>query len=363
MFSPQRVAVFLTLVLCAAALVWLTAPVLAPFVVAAVCAYVLHPLVARLHRFWGAWVPKWGTVLCVQVVSLLVLCGVWMLMVPMLLREWPVLRDQLPSLLDRVEPALRSVAAALGVGWGEGANDVAHLKRQLREWLQANGSDWVAPLWASVQVGSSVVLAVLGHVVLVPLVLFFMLHDGAAWLGRAHRGVPRRWRASVSRFVRDCDQVLGEYLRGQLRVMLALAVFYSAGLAVFGLKLALPIGVFTGLAVCVPYFGFGLGVALALLAGVLEMAPWQAVAMVSVVYGLGQLIESVVLTPRWVGERIGLHPLAVIFSLLVFGHWWGFVGVLVALPLSAVLWVALRRAKAVYLASAFYAQPDGSHPA
>jgi predicted PurR-regulated permease PerM len=137
-------------------------------------------------------------------------------------------------------------------------------------------------------------------------------------------------------------------------VMLALAVFYSLGLSLFGLDLALPIGVFTGLAVFVPYLGFGLGLVLALLAGLLQLAPSQALIMVAVVYGLGQLIESLVLTPRLVGERIGLHPLAVILALMVFGQVLGFVGVLIALPASAVLLVGLRRLRVQYLQSDLY---------
>jgi predicted PurR-regulated permease PerM len=137
-------------------------------------------------------------------------------------------------------------------------------------------------------------------------------------------------------------------------VMLILAVFYTVGLALFGLDLALPIGVFTGLAIFVPYVGFGVGLILALLAGLLEFASVKALAMVAVVYGLGQLIESLYLTPRLVGERIGLHPLVVIFALLAFGQVFGFVGVLIALPASAVLLVAIRRVHAHYLASDLY---------
>jgi predicted PurR-regulated permease PerM len=137
-------------------------------------------------------------------------------------------------------------------------------------------------------------------------------------------------------------------------VMLVLSVFYTVGLALFGLDLALPIGVFTGLAIFVPYVGFGVGLVLALLAGLLEFASFKAVIMVAVVYGAGQLIESLFLTPRLVGERIGLHPLAVIFALLAFGQLFGFVGVLIALPASAVLLVAIRRIRAQYLASDLY---------
>jgi predicted PurR-regulated permease PerM len=170
--------------------------------------------------------------------------------------------------------------------------------------------------------------------------------------------VPPRMRGGFDSFTDEADQVLGQYLRGQSLVMLILAVYYSLGLSLFGLELALPIGIFTGLAIFVPYLGFGLGLILATLAGFLEFAttvgPSRALIMVIVVYGAGQLIEGFYLTPRLVGKRIGLHPLAVIFALLAFGQLFGFVGVLVALPASAVLLVAVRRVRARYLESGLY---------
>ena len=154
------------------------------------------------------------------------------------------------------------------------------------------------------------------------------------------------------------DDILGQYLRGQLLVMLTMACYYSVGLALFGFQLALPVGVFTGVAMCIPYLGFGVGLFLALFAGVLQFTGWYGLIAVAVVYGLGQVLESFFLTPRLVGERIGMHPLMVIFALLAFGHLFGFVGVLVALPVSAVLVVAVRRLKAAYLASKLYAGLD-----
>jgi len=169
--------------------------------------------------------------------------------------------------------------------------------------------------------------------------------------------VPLQWRPAYDSFMSECDAVLGQYFRGQLLVMLALSLFYAAGLMAFGLDLAIPIGIFTGLAVCVPYLGFGLGLMLALLAGILQFASLKAVVMVALVFGFGQLLEGFWLTPKWVGERIGLHPLAVIFALLALGQMFGFVGVLVALPASAVILVALRRVRDQYFDSQLYRGP------
>jgi predicted PurR-regulated permease PerM len=277
--------------------------------------------------------------------------GLFLLLVPILVREWPLLQQQLPLLLDRLGDAINPLLAQLGL---DVSLDLGDLKAQLVAYLSANREDWLAPLMSSIKLGGSLALALAGYAVLVPVALFFMLYDWTRLVNQVVELVPPAWRASFDSFMQESDEVLGEYLRGQLLVMLSLAVFYAVGLALFGLDLALPIGVFTGLAVFVPYLGFGLGLVLALLAGLLQMAPSEAFIMVAVVYGLGQLIESFVLTPRLVGERIGLHPLAVILALMAFGQLMGFVGVLIALPASAVLLVALRRLRRQYLQSDLY---------
>ena len=187
-----------------------------------------------------------------------------------------------------------------------------------------------------------------------PVALFYLLLDWNSFVLRLLELVPPRARPGVDSFTDEADQVLGQYLRGQLLVMLMMARVLQHGLALFGLDLALPIGVFTGLAMFVPYVGFGIGLVLALLAGLLQFA--SVTALVDGGRGVrhGQVIEGFYLTPRLVGERIGLHPLAVIFALLAFGQLFGFVGVLVALPASAVLLVAIRRVRAGYIAQRLY---------
>jgi predicted PurR-regulated permease PerM len=190
--------------------------------------------------------------------------------------------------------------------------------------------------------------------VLIPVALFYLLMDWDRLVGKLLELVPPSARPKVDAFTHEADAVLGQYLRGQLLVMLIMAVFYSVGLTLFGLDLALPIGFFTGLAMFIPYVGFGVGLGLATLAGLLQFLSIKALVMVAVVYGIGQVIEGFIITPRFVGKRIGLHPLAVIFALLAFGQLFGFVGVLVALPASAVLLVAIRWLRVGYLASKLY---------
>jgi len=232
--------------------------------------------------------------------------------------------------------------------------DVASIKAFVLKYLNANAEEGLATLLSSARIGGSVALAIAGNLVLVPVVLFYLLMDWPSIVARVQALIPQRQATSVNAFLEECDGLLGQYLRGQLLVMLVLAVYYAVGLALFGFDLALPVGVFTGLAIFIPYIGFGLGLALALLAGMLQFASLHGLVAVAVVYGLGQVLESLVLTPRLVGERIGLSPLAVIFALLAFGHLFGFVGVLVALPLSAVALVAIKRLRAAYLGSRLF---------
>lgn len=331
--------------------VWLLGAVLTPFVVAAVLAYALTPLVDRLDALWGGKLPRLLAVLVVELLFLIALLAVALLIVPILAKEIPLLREQLPLLAERINAGLAPLLQSLGLDL---SLDVASIKAFVLKYLSANVEDGLSALLASLKVGGSVALALIGNAILIPVVLFYLLMDWANFVARAVQMVPPRLRPAYDSFMNEADEVLGQYLRGQLLVMLILAVYFTAGLALFGLDLALPIGVFTGLAIFVPYVGFGVGLVLALLAGLLEFASIKALVMVAVVYGLGQLIESLVLTPRLVGERIGLHPLAVIFALLAFGQLFGFVGILIALPASAVLLVAARRMRTQYLASNLY---------
>lgn len=332
----------------AALALWALAPVLTPFVVAAVLAYALHPLVEHLAaRRW----PRVLAVLLVEGLALLGLVAVVLLIVPVMAKELPLLKAQVPVLLDRLNATVNPLLARVGVDF---TLDVASIKAWLTQLMDANMDGWLSAALASARIGGSVLLSLLGNAILVPVVLFYLLIDWPQLVQRVQGLVPPRARDVVRSFFGDCDAVLGQYLRGQLLVMVVLAAYYAIALALVGFDLALPIGVFTGLAVAIPYVGFGLGLALALLAALLQFASLGGVLLVAAVYALGQLLESFVLTPRLVGERIGLGPLAVIFALMAFGQLFGFVGVLVALPASAVALVALRRALVAYRSSQLF---------
>jgi predicted PurR-regulated permease PerM len=372
-------AIAVALLVCLALFVWLLAPVLTPFLVGAVLAYVLRPAVDALcepaqlssthrtksfKRFALTWrLPRWLAVLLVELVFVLAVVALVFLLLPVLLKESLLLQQQLPvwasHSLDHLNAQYQAWLAPYLKQWGiHFVPDLASLKAWLLHYAQDNAQDGLRSLWLWLRSGSGLALGLLSNAVLVPLVLFYLLLDWHGMTKQLLGWIPLRWQTSAQQFNAEVDSLLGQYLRGQLAVMLVLALFYSAGLALFGLDLALPIGVFTGLAVCVPYVGFGLGLLLALVAGLLQWGLAQTLVMLVVVYGAGQVLEGFYLTPRWVGQRIGLHPLAVIFALLAFGQLFGFVGVLLALPASAVLLVALRRAQAVYLKSRFYQERD-----
>lgn len=353
--TPKLALAWLAVSAVLALALWLLAPVLTPFVVAAVLAYALTPVVDRLDAMAGGRMPRVLAVVLVELLFITALLGLLFLLVPVLVHEWPQLRAQVPVLLERLNAALQAVLVPQGIDF---ALDMATIKPAVMKYLNANTEDVVGSLLASLKIGGSVALTVVGNLILIPVALFFLLLDWKHVVPRVVELVPRRVRGSYDSFVHEADTVLGQYLRGQSLVMLIMAVYYSLGLSLFGLDLALPIGIFTGLAIFVPYVGFGLGLVLAVLAGLLEFAATDGVGkvalMVALVYGSGQLLEGFFLTPRLVGERIGLHPLAVIFALLAFGQLFGFVGVMVALPVSAVLLVAARRIKRNYLGSEMY---------
>jgi len=330
---------------------WLLGPVLTPFVVAAVLAYALTPLVNKLDYMGKGRLPRVVAVVLVELMFIILALSLVLLIVPIVAKEIPLIRVQIPLLADRITNSLTPWLAQYGI---KVSLDLGSLKTLALKYLNANYEDMFGSVLSSLRLGGSMALAVLGNAVLIPVALFYLLMDWDKFVARLLELVPPLMRGAFDSFTDESDSVLGQYLRGQLLVMLVMAAFYAIGLALFGLDLALPIGIFTGLAMFIPYLGFGIGLILAVLAGLLQFASIKAIVMVAVVYGIGQVVESLYLTPRLVGERIGLHPLAVIFALLAFGQVFGFVGVLIALPLSAVLLVALRRIKQRYVTSRLY---------
>jgi len=201
----------------------------------------------------------------------------------------------------------------------------------------------------------AIVIQFIGSLVLIPVVTFYLLRDWDDLVARVHELLPRKSEPVISMLAKQSDEVLGSFLRGQILVMIALATIYSVGLGIVGLELALLIGLIAGLVSFVPYLGFIVGIMIASIAAIFQFHDFMHIVYVAIVFAIGQMAEGMFLTPHLVGDRIGLHPVAVIFAVLAGGQLFGFVGVLLALPIAAVIAVILRYVHERYIASNMYA--------
>lgn len=328
-------------------------PILTPFAVAAVFAYICDPAV---NWMVARRMPRVLAVLLVILGMGALIALLFLIFAPMIYREAVTLIARLPELIevlnDRIAPFL---SARLGITIDL---DVASAKAWVTEHREA-AKDLIPTILSHAREGGLALIAVAANLILIPIVMFYLLQEWPRITGSLQAIIPRPMLSRTMRILRDIDSVLSEFMRGQLSVMLILAVFYSLGLWLAGLKFALPVGVITGLLAFIPFVGFGSGLILAILAALLQGEGWTPLIGVGVVFGIGQLLETYVLTPYLVGERIGLHPLAVIFALMAFGQLFGFVGMLVALPASAAILVGLREVRNEWFGSALYLGDEG----
>lgn len=330
-------------------LVFLLAPVLTPFVVSAVLAYIGDPLVDRLEAMG---LSRSLSVVTVFLVLLLFVLALLLVLVPMLERQLVLLASKLPAYIDWLQhTALPRLGSFFGIELGD--LDLAALKTAARDyWQQASGS--VRGVVNVLSRSGITLLTWLANLVLIPVVTFYLLRDWDIMVARLHELVPRRLETDVNRLACASDEVLGAFLRGQLIVMLVLGIIYSVGLWLVGLDLALLIGMVSGLLSFVPYLGFIVGIVTAGVAAVMQFQDMVHLVYVAAVFGVGQAIEGMVLQPLLLGERIGLHPVAVIFAVMAGGQLFGFVGILLALPVAAVAMVMLRYAHERYVHSGLY---------
>lgn len=333
------------------ALLYALSPILSPFLLAAILAYICNPVTDRLS---GLGLPRLASVVLVLLALGGLFAGLALIILPLLAEESAVLAARAPEALTL---ANQKLAPWLQHNFGIRLRfDPASLQKYaVANWDTVSGV--LERLLDSLKIGGVALVGLAINLMLAPVVMFYLLLDWHGLLARIRNAIPRPWQAKLTGMAADIDAVLSQYLRGQILVMLILAVYYSLALWLAGIPSALPLGLITGLLIFIPYLGFSTGFVLALLVAVLQFAGWEPVLGVLVVYGIGQLLESFVLTPFLVGERIGLHPLAVIFALMAFGQIFGFFGVLLALPASAALVVALRELRRLYLASRFYQGP------
>ncbi|HEX4857990.1 MAG TPA: AI-2E family transporter [Usitatibacteraceae bacterium] len=331
-------------------LLWLLSPILAPFLAAAILAYMFDPLVRALSR--RGWPRTWGTLIAVLLLLLMVALTMLIVM-PLFYKEAAQLAAEFPNLADQLKNRLLPwLNQTLGVSI---SLDPASFRQFVTDNI-ADASGVARRVFSQLGVGGMAVIGFLINLVLIPVVFFYLLRDWPQLLAAIDAMIPRRLHARTVAIAVEIDAVLSEFLRGQVSVMLIMGLFYVCGLWLVGLEFALPVGLITGLLVFVPYLGSGSGFVLGSIAAFMQFPSMTGVVLVWGVFAAGQLLEGMVVTPWLVGERIGLHPVAVLFALLAFGQVFGFFGVLLALPASAAILVGLRHLKGSYQESRNYRQ-------
>jgi predicted PurR-regulated permease PerM len=342
--SDSQKWLFLVSAALVAVLLYALGPVLSPFLIAVGLAYLGNPLVGRLERCKLSRTTAVVIVFAGLGVMLLIALVV---VVPLLQQELEALAHKAPGYIDWLQhtvlPWVQSkFASDLPV------LDLEQVKQLITDhWQQMGGV--AASVMSSVGVSGLALLGFFANLVLIPVLTFYLMRDWELIVARVHELIPRHFEPRAVHLARECDEMLGAFMHGQLLVMGALGLVYSIGLWIVGLDLALIIGMIAGLANFVPYLGFILGIVLAGVAAIVQFQEIMPLLYVLLVLGIGQMLESFVLTPYLLGDRIGLHPVIVIFAVMAGGQLFGFIGMLLALPVAAVIMVMLRQFNEHYL--------------
>lgn len=340
---------WLAVALVGGVLIYLLAPALTPFAIAALFAYLWDPVVDRLERLG---LSRNFSVSLVFLFITVAVVAIILLVIPFTERQIAKFLDQLPRWLAWIQAeAQPQLEKRFGITL-DFADPNKLIEMLKGHWREAGGV--ATAVLAKVSKSGLTVLGWVAQLVLIPVVTFYLLRDWDVLVSRVNELLPRSIEPTVSRLARESDEVLGAFLRGQLSVMLSLGTLYAIGLWAIGIDVGPLIGMIAGLISFVPYLGAIVGVGMALIAAVVQYQDWAHVFMVLAVFGVGQTIEGYVLVPKLVGDKIGLHPVAVIFAILAGGELFGFLGVLLALPAAAVAMVLLRFLHERYTASALY---------
>jgi predicted PurR-regulated permease PerM len=323
-------------------LMFLLAPVLTPFVASALLAYIGDPLADRLQRLK---MPRTLAVVIVFLLTFLMLVLIVVLIGPLIDKQVSALLAALPDIVAKAEQVwMPSAFEILNIEAGDDVGLGAFFER-----YADTVSSWSGKVLLSVTKSGGALVAAVLSLFLIPIITFYLLRDWDVIIGHLGAIVPDSQRETVYKLARESDEVLGAFLRGQILVMMFLAIIYSVGLSISGVDFALAIGVVSGLVSFVPYLGFVFGIALAGLVVALEPNPlWPMIGVIAT-FSIAQFIEGSLLTPKLVGDRIGLHPVIVIFAVAAGGQLFGFFGILLALPAAAVLSVIMRFAYHRYL--------------
>lgn len=333
-------------------LVYMLRSVLMPFVAGMAVAYFLDPLADRLERAG-----------CSRTVAVaLITAGFFLVAILLLALLIPLLQMQVSGFVGRVP----GYVDALRGQWGPFIDRLAAAlpNQQLEQLRVAAGAQagaavqWLGGLIQSLFRGGIALVNLVSLVVIMPLVAFYMLRDWDRIVAQIDSLLPRRIAPAVREQAAEIDRTLAAFVRGQSTVCLLLGVFYAIGLSLVGLDFGLVVGLATGFVSFIPYFGMGLGLVIGLGIAFAQFTDWVPIALVAAVFAAGQLIEGNFLTPRLVGERVGLHPVWVIFAVLAGGALIGFTGVILSIPAAATIGVVVRFAVARYRRSGLFA-PDG----
>jgi predicted PurR-regulated permease PerM len=348
----RNAKITLLILLAAGSVLYLLADVVAPLAMALLAAYFFDPLI---DRFEAHKISRTVAILVVALVMLLVLTGFLLIFIPMLETEIERFISRLPGMLNSATQRLDALLAPL-VG-SDGPGLVDRLTDSLKDYASTLSADQLKPLSdiiGSTFSGASSLLGLLVTVGLVPIFTFYFLRDFDRIKLYPLQVVPLRHRDAVVSIARDIDAMMANFIRGQGTVCLILAVLYTIGYTVSGVPLGVLIGLIAGGLAFIPYVGSGLGLVLSLLMVLLDWQSAGPLVGAIVTFGVVQTLESYVITPRIVGDKVGLSPVMVIVALLAFGELFGFAGVLVAVPASAALKILWGRAKAQYQKSHFF---------
>jgi len=352
MNESQRWFLLITFII-ACVLVYLLAPILSPFLVGALLAYLTDPVADRLE---AKGLSRTQAVVLVFVILTLLLVLAVLLLLPQLSDQIQTMVRQIPIVIEVLHSRLLPWIEQ-NTGLVVSSPDLESVRQLFAQYWQQTGSV-AAKLMGGITRSGLALAGLIANLVLIPVVTFYLLRDWDVMMANIQHLLPRNLEPKVTLWARECDEVLGAFVKGQLLVMLALGVVYAVGLSIVGLDLALLIGMLAGLASIVPYMGFIVGILAAAIAAYVQFQEPSVLAWVGLVFAIGQMLEGMVLTPLLVGDRIGLHPVAVIFAIMAGGQLFGFVGVLLALPVAAVIMVLLRHLHDGYKRSRLYSTDE-----
>ncbi len=330
-------------------LLWLLGGVLLPFVAGSALAYLLNPLTNRLERLG---IPR--LVAALVVISLFVMAFVLLILIiaPILGGQLAAFIENIPGYVGRVQTLLADpsrpwLSRFVGEGFTGADKSVGDLLTQGAGWLSA----FLRSLWS----GGQALLSIFSLVVVTPVVAFYLILDWHRMVTVVDRAVPRQHVSSVREIAREIDAAIAGFVRGQTAVCLLLGSFYAVALSLTGLNFGLLIGLISGLITFIPYVGSMTGLVLALGVAVAQFAPeWTMIVTVLGIFLFGQFVEGNILAPKLVGDSTGLHPVWLMFALFAFGYLFGFVGLLLAVPLAAAIGVIVRFALRQYMESTLY---------